>query len=164
MLRLPPGLLACGPGQGRSAFTVYQRRQHPPSLQKEFNHLHYLLGTFTTKLRVNRLRQCVQPLIHTDLATVSPSSRLSPRIPRTPQTLYIPPSTNSRHASSPRSDARRRHFTLARNFLIHPSTLYLVKFGVDRLEPESGNCRGALHHDQQNAISLGSRTTMLGLR
>ena len=136
----------------------------PTFPSERVHHLHYLLGTLATKLRVNRLRQCVQPLIHTDLATVSPSSRLSPRTPLTPQTLYIPPSTNSRHASSPRSDACRRHFSLARNFLIHPSTLYLVKFGVDRLEPESGNCRGALHHDQQNAISLGSRTTMLGLR
>ena len=77
---------------------------------------------------------------------------------------YIPPRIGCSIASPLRADAHRRHFTLARIFLIHPSTLYLIKFSVDRLEPESGNCRGALHHDQQNAISLGSRTRMLGLR
>ena len=33
--------------------------------------------------------------------------------------------------------------------LIHPSTLYHIKFRLDRLEPETGDCRGALHHDQQ---------------
>ena len=165
MLRLPPGLLACGPGQGRSAFTVYQRRQHPPSLQKEFNHLHYLLGTFYHQATGESFTQT-----HLNSDPYWPRNRLSCLPYNTLQTsntqgsnsVHIPPRIGCRIASPLRADEHRRHFTLARIFLIHPSTLYLIKFSVDRLEPESGNCRGALHHDQHNAISLGSRTRMLG--
>ena len=54
----------------------------------------------------------------------------------------------SRHANTSfallRSDMQHWHPKLAHNHLIHPSTLYLIKFRLDRLEPETGNCRGAL--------------------